>query len=257
MTSHFPLDANLLTRRPFIKFICQGSGSRAANIALPMPGSMNFGDESTYNNAELGIFGGAISEFASIASRSGQTFESGVKEIGNSSLANLNKAKNEASIASIIQGVSALTGAESIQSAISIGTGTTLNKNITTEFTASNTRTFSFAFQLIATSSAENDMIKRIVKSFREGVYPEEIGAFQLQFPPKWSITFLTGGPNGKTEIPDIPKIGDVYLTGVTTAYNSAANMWRADGSPLETTITVSFIETKAHTLKSLPQLPQ
>ena len=249
---YFPIDANSLTRRPFIHFICNGSGARAASIALPMPPSINFGDESTYNNAELGIVGGYVNEVAGLIGQGSKNLASGISDIGGRIL---NSSKNMG-IESIVQGISALAGApESIQSAINIGTGTTLNKNITTEFTATNTRTYSFVFQLIARTEQENTMIKNIVRAFRLGVYPEG-KEFQLKFPPKWEIKFMVGGTTAaKTEISDIPKIGDVYLTGVTTVYNSSANMWRTDGSPLETTITVNFIETKAHTLESLPEL--
>lgn len=244
---HFPADVNLLTRRPFIHFICSSPG-RDAHIALPMPGSINFGDEATYNNAELGIIGNSVGSLAGQVSAG-----RGLEEISNSAIASIDRAAGRANIASIIQGVGALTGApEGLQSAISIGTGTTLNKNITTEFTATNTRTFSFAFQLIARSESENTMIKAIVKAFRRGIYPEG-DAFQLTFPPKWKINFRRGGSvGGGDEISDIPKIGEVYLQSVATVYNSAANMWRTDGSPLETTITVTFIETKAHTLESI-----
>jgi hypothetical protein len=244
----FPENIGELTRRPFIYFTCDDL-TRGANIALPMPPSMNFGDESTYNNAELGIIGNAVSSLAGQVSRG-----VGAGEIVNSATDSIKKAYNQSNIGSIIQGIGALSGVpEGLQSAISIGTGTTLNKNITTEFTASNTRTYSFAFQLIARTQSENNMIKNIVQAFRLGVYPKG-NDFQLTFPPKWKIKFQQGGSSGAKEIIDIPKIGDVYLTGVTSVYNSSANMWRTDGSPLETTITVNFIETKAHTLESLPR---
>jgi hypothetical protein len=250
MALHFPIDVDKLTNRPFLHFTCTGSGDRAATITLPMPGSISFGDESTYNNAELGVVGGYVNEVAGLVGQGSEKLASGVSAIGGRiAAAGQSKGINE-----IVQGISALSGvSEGLQSAINIGTGTTLNKNITTEFTATNTRTFSFAFQLIARTEKENDMIKKIVRAFRQGVYPEG-NDFQLKFPPKWQIKFMLGGVAGKTEISDIPKIGDVYLTGATTVYNSSANMWRTDGSPLETTLTVNFIETKAHTLESLPK---
>jgi hypothetical protein len=242
----FPENVDELTRRPFIYFTCDDP-RRGANIALPMPPSMSFGDEATYNNAELGIIGNAVNSLAGQVSRG-----AGAAEIVSSATDSIKKAYSQSNIGSFVQGIGALTGVpENLQSAISIGTGTTLNKNITTEFTASNTRTYTFAFQLIARTQSENVMIKDIVRAFRLGIYPEG-NDFQLKFPPKWKIRFQQGG--GGEEISDIPKIADVYLTSATTVYNSSANMWRTDGSPLETTLTVNFIETKAHTLESLPE---
>ena len=247
----FPSDIANLTVRPFVVFECAGSQSRAKStlIALPIPGSLTFGDESTYNNTELGILGGAISSLSGqIAGGAGLT-----DVMGQASGAVANAASN-ARIGSIIQGITAASGAsEGLQSAVSIGTGTTLNKNIQTEFTSTNTRTFSFAFQLIARNSAERNTIKSIVNEFRLGLYPEG-DFFQLRYPPKWKISFRKSNGISAAELEDIPKIGSCYLTGVQTAFNSAGNMWHTDGSPLETTLTVTFMETQAHTLDSLPK---
>jgi hypothetical protein len=243
----FPENIGELTRRPFIYFTCDDA-SRSASIALPMPPSMNFGDEATYNNTELGIIGNAVSSLAGQISRG-----AGEGAIVGSATDSIKKAYNQSNVGSIIRGISAISGApEGLQSAISIGTGTTLNKNITTEFTSVNTRRFSFAFQLIARSSSENNMIKGIVRAFRTGVYPEG-NDFQLRYPPKWNIRFMKGGTEGGKIIDDIPEIGQVFLESVSTTYNSSGNMWRTDGSPLETMVTVTFIETKAYTIESLP----
>jgi hypothetical protein len=247
----FPSDVANLTVRPFVVFECEGSQSRATSklIALPIPSSLTFGDESTYNNTELGIIGGAIS------SLSGRIAEgAGLSGVMGQAAAAVSKAEGNARIGSIIQGITALSGAsEGLQSAVSIGTGTTLNKNIQTEFTSTNTRTFSFAFQLIARNSKERNTIKSIVNEFRLGLYPEG-DFFQLRYPPKWKISFRKSDGVSAPEIEDIPKIGSCFLTGVQTAYNSTSNMWHTDGSPLETTVTVTFMETQAHTLDSLPK---
>jgi len=251
MTYGFPSDRAKLSSRPFIKFSCKGAA--AATIVLPIPGSLQFGDGATYNNSELGFLGGSITDIASAASGAG-SFKGGgeaaLKQIGNI-FNNVAGGIAKAPISSLIQGVTALTGAnESIQSAISIGTGTTLNKNINTEFTATNTRVFTFAFQLIPSSTTEATAIKNIVEAFRKNLYPEG-GEFQLKYPPKWTIEFRKGGSGDV--ITDIPKIGQTYLTEVSTTFNSTANMWRDDGSPIETSIQLQFMETRAHRRDTLP----
>ena len=250
-TYGFPSNRSTLASRPFIRFSCKGK--HATTIVLPIPGSLQFGDGATYNNSELGFLGGSIAGIASAASGA-NTFkgagEAAIKQMGNI----YNNAKAglaNSSISSLVQGVTALTGAnESIQSAISIGTGTTLNKNINTEFTATNTRVFTFAFQLIPSSTTEATAIKNIVEAFRKNLYPEG-GEFQLKYPPKWTIEFRKGGSGDV--ITDIPKIGQTYLTEVSTTFNSTANMWRADGSPIETSIQLQFMETRAHRRDTLP----
>lgn len=245
MALHFPSD---ITNRPCIIFTCIGSG-RASTIGLPIPGSLQFGDGATYNNTELGFLGGSLANVASTISSQGLTKESLSSALSNEFNAATGAYSNP-SIGTLIQGVIAMSGAnEGIQSAISVGTGTTVNKNITTEFTSTNTRVFSFQFQLIPKDSKETTTIKNIVESFREGLYPEAIGNYQLKYPPKWTISFS----GGSTDY--LPKIGETYLTEVNTTYNSSANMWRTDGSPLETTIQVSFMETKAYTYETLKAL--
>jgi len=246
-TISFPSNREKMVGRPTIRFSCDGSNSSI--VLLPMPGSLQFGDGASYNNAELGVKGQMI------AGAAGSAANASMAGADSASLANtfsgIQEAGSNASVASILQGIaSTISGiGDTAASAISIGTGTTLNKNITTEFTATNTRVFSFVFQLISTSAAETADIREIVNAFRLNLYPEG-DELQLKYPPKWDIKFLSGGG----DIPDIPKIGKTYLTEVSTTFNSTANMWRVDGSPLETSIQLQFMETKAHTRGTLPK---
>ena len=246
MALNFPEDAN--TKRPYVFFQCTARNSQV--IALPIPGSLQFSDGATYNNTELGFLGGSLANIASTVSTQGLSGESVKSALANEFL-NKKSEYSGASIGTLVQGITTMTGAnEGLQSAISIGTGTTVNKNITTEFTSTNTRVFSFQFQLIPRTSSESTKIKNIVKTFREGLYPESIG-FQLKYPPKWKIEFKT---SGSSSLDHLPKIGETYLTEVNTTYNGSTNMWRDDGSPLETTIQVSFMETKAYTYNTIPK---
>ena len=241
----FPSNTKNLSQRPFIRFSC--SGKDAKSIILPIPGSLQFGDGATYNNTELGFLGGSLSAISSTVSAGGNVGDvtKQLGEIGKNATAGKG-------IGAIIQGVTSMTGApEGIQSAISIGTGTTLNKNINSEFTATNTRVFSFAFQLIPMTTDEAKSIQSIVDAFRINLYPEG-DDFQLYYPPKWAIEFRRGG-TGQV-IADIPRIGDVYLTEVSTTFNGTSNMWRTDGSPIETSIQLQFMETKAYRRDNLPK---
>jgi hypothetical protein len=246
----FPIDSGL-DERPFVVFTCRGTSTSV--IALPIPGSLQFGDGATYNNTELGIYGNFVSNIASSVSKNGLGIDSLKGALG-AEVGKIKAAYDNSTVGSIMQAATALSGAgEGIQSAISIGTGTTVNKNITTEFTATNTRVFSFQFQLIPRTISEGNEISKIVKTFRENLYPEG-DEFQLKYPPKWNIEFKVGGKEGGSDISHLPKIGDTYLTEVSTTYNGSSNTWRSDGSPLETTIQVQFIETKAHRKDTLPQ---
>lgn len=247
MALNFPEDAH--ASRPYVFFQCTARNSEV--IALPIPGSLQFSDGATYNNTELGFLGGSLAGITSSVAANGLSGESVKNAIAGQVTKTIGEYKKEGDIGTMIQGITAMTGAnEGLQSAISIGTGTTVNKNITTEFTSTNTRVFSFQFQLIPRTSSESTKIKNIVKTFREGLYPEAVG-FQLKYPPKWKIEFKT---SGSSSLDHLPKIGETYLTEVNTTYNGSTNMWRGDGTPLETTIQVSFMETKAYTYNTIPK---
>lgn len=235
----FPADIN--TSRPVIVFQCVGG----PQIVLPAPGSLEFSDAATYNDTELGIRGGMVAQAASGITTGGLGLDN-LKGIGGNAIDSIKSAVTGNSIGGIMQGISSMIPGlgDNYKSAISIGTGTTVNKNITTEFTSTNTRAYGFSFQLIPQNERDNETIRRIVLSFRENLYPEG-NNFQLKYPPKWTISYGF--------LKNLPEIGEVYLREVNTSYNSSANMWRADGTPFETSIQLSFMETKAHTRETLP----
>lgn len=235
----FPADIN--ASRPLIVFQCLDG----PQIVLPAPGSLQFSDAATYNDTELGVRGGMVAGAASGITAGGFGMDN-LKGIAGNVIDGLKSAITGNSIGGIMQGISAVVPGlgDNYKSAINIGTGTTVNKNITTEFTSTNTRAYGFTFQLIPQNKHDSETIRQIVLSFRENLYPEG-NNFQLKYPPKWTIIYGL--------LTHLPAIGEVYLREVNTSYNSTANMWRADGSPFETTISLAFVETKAHTKETLP----
>ena len=92
---------------------------------------------------------------------------------------------------------------------------------------------------------------------FRRGLYPEaDVRGLRVSYPPTWNINFLgAGGSLSFSEINHIPKIYETYLTSFNSTYNASANMWHADGAPLECDISVSFTETRSLTLKDIMSL--
>lgn len=231
------------SKRPMIRFEClEDSG---AIIYLPAPESIQIGDSATYNDAELGFFGSQLSNAASAVSGNGGSLLGGISNM----LKNVPK-----DMGGIIQGVSGMfASSEDTKSAISIGTQTSLNKNITSEFTAVGTRAYTFQFQMIPRSSSEATTIKSIVSAFRLGLYPTG-NDYQLKYPPKWKIQ-IVNGPKDKGNVSYFPKIYDTYMTQFSSSYNTSGNMWRTDGAPLDTSISLSFTETRALTKKDIQEL--
>lgn len=257
MAYTFPSNlASLTTTRPVVSFSCDGP--QAVTINLPIPQSLSFEDSATYDNTELGYLGASLSQIAGAANSS-----SSLGEFGNK-LSSIVGSKFDAlagegkSMSNIIAGVAGGFGTaiatkfgtdtSKLTSAVGIGTGTTSNKNITTEFTNVGTRNFAFAFKMIAETQSEAQSIASIVEAFRVNLYPEgDISNLFLKYPPKWKIKFLSGANGGLSELPNLPKIFDCYLTSCNSTYNSSGNLWRTDGSPLETDLTISFTETRSN----------
>jgi hypothetical protein len=228
-----------------IRFECLGSGGTGtvSPIYLPAPESIQFRDSAAYNDTELGFKGAQIANGASALSGNGGSMLDGLKNL----------------VGSIPTSMRGLVGAaanilpmsEETRTAVGIGSGTTLNKNIATEFTQVGTRTFSFEFLLVPTSETEATIINDIVKTFRENLYPSGT-AYQLKYPPKWKIQFVTQ-PNGSSDLEYLPKIyKETYLESFESSYNSLGNIWRTNSAPLDTTISVTFLESKALTKEDI-----
>lgn len=248
----YPLELNSVSTavvgaqvgRPMIRFQTFGTAAAgdSVSICMPIPQNISFADAATYNDAELGFAGGAGMAAARAGLGAGGNIGAGVSAGLGAIAGGIPK-----SLGNLVQGLSASftsAGAE-VQSAVSIGVGATLNKNITTQFTGTGTRRFSFVFKFISVSSAESTRINDISKAFRLGLYPQG-NAYQLQYPSTWTIQFLEGVSGN--DIQYLPKLFECYLESMTSTYNSIANIWRTDGSPLDSEITLTFIESRSLT---------
>ena len=224
--------------RPFVTFrnSPQGSGEAVndAFIFLPLPSSINFSDSANYNQAEVGFTGGMV-----LAAGKNQTSDGAIAR-GNAAKSNLENSmpKNMRQTAGLL---ASTFGGSEIGKAAGIATGTTLNKNLVTEFTGVGIRSFTFSFKLVSTSSYESQMIKQIINTFRAGMYPEG-DYLQLMYPPNWYINFVMKGK----DIEYIPKIFETFLTAVNSNYNPSSNMFHPDGAPIDTDLQLTFMESRA-----------
>lgn len=243
----YPLELKSLPTRPTIRFMKDGGAGTdgLTSVSMPAPTSIAFADSASYNNAELGARGQLAAEGAKTAiagkpiDAMSDAIKSAVGGVKGAGISGLALALTQASSAG-----------EGIKSGVSIGVGATLNKNITTEFTGVGTREFSFAFKFISSSAGETQAVNSIFKLFRSGLYPKG-DLYQLKYPPKWQIKFIANG----AEIEHIPKIFECYLKDMTSTYNAGSNSWRVDGSPLESDLTLTFVETRALTFDDIIKL--
>lgn len=220
--------------RPVIIFKQESNrATTAQHIVMPIPQALQFNDSASYGNPELGFTGAAILNAGLSSSLSNATSDV-LKQAKTSIPSNMSE---------LAQYLSTKTLDREKQAAVGIATGTTLNRNIVTEFTGVGTRQFGFQFKLVATSADESNIIKNMIDIFREGLYPEG-DSLQLKYPPIWYIDFK----KGKANIEHIPKIFPSYLTNLSTSYNASTNLFHADGSPVEIDLQLTFMESRALT---------
>jgi hypothetical protein len=244
---YFPSD---LTKgnRPIMQMSCNKARNNLNDkffIFLPMPQSLAFSDAATYNDAELnmaGVAAGALGAASSGGMAGAKDYVS--RAVGGAVPNSLGE------LGQLTAQMAPLP--DEVKSAVSIGLGTTLNKNITTEFTGMSTRRFQFQMKFMTKSQEESQTIRNICRAFRIGLYAEG-NSLQLQYPPTWTIKFLHGSTLNDLEY--IPKIYECYLDTMSTTYNSSSNLWFEDGAPLECDLALTFIETRALTAADIKDL--
>jgi len=239
-------------KRPMMELKCSASNDNSEFVVyVPIPSNVSFDDGASYNETELGIIGGLTMAAARNVSTGAKT--GGLAGAIAGAVKTGTGAFEKASMKDLIAGAIGAAPVDSeVKTGVGIGMGTTLNKNVTTEFTGMGVRSFTFAFKFIAKSQKESQIIANIVKGFRSNLYP--VGNFiSLKYPPTWTIRFLDGVTGD--DISYLPKIFECYLKGLTTDFNPSANIWHGDNAPLETDITVAFIESRALTYDDIKLL--
>ena len=203
------------------------------SIWFPAPSGLQFGDSGDYGSTDLGKMAGAVDALGkgSSVSEIGSRIASEIKSIN---------AKQAASLAmSSLPDKYADAGALITQQVTNPNTNTTFNKN--------GVRTFTYAFKMIARSSAESNLIREIQSKFRKFIYASrggEASTITLEYPPVWTIKFMN--MDSGTENIFIPRIYSCYCTSVNSNFNANGNIYFSDNAPLEVDLEISFTETRA-----------
>jgi hypothetical protein len=128
--------------------------------------------------------------------------------------------------------------------------GVAVNPNQRVLFKRVNIREFKFAFTLIPVNAGEAATVEAMVKKFRHYLYPEAIGGeikVGYKFPEKWKIK--VGSALGW----NAPEIKPCYLRGVSVTYNPNNMAFHEDGNPVETQISLDFMEAAALDRSDVP----
>lgn len=150
----------------------------------------------------------------------------------------------EAARLGAIQGAKATRylGGSGVANAGSVAAGVTIAPNQRTLFKRVNMREFSFSFSLVPSSAEEASSVDSIVDFFRHFLYPEPIMAGDVRVGYKYPEKFKIKVSSHKGWEP--VKIQPSYLRNLSVTTNPNGMAFHTDGKPVETQITLNFIES-------------
>jgi len=127
------------------------------------------------------------------------------------------------------------------------GAGVVSNQNTELLFQGPTLRTFSCAYRLTARSRAEAEMIRKIIRFFKQVSSPKKVfggagnSSIFLGTPDVFELKFCT---RNFEEIPGVSRFKTCALTQITTDF-TPDRQWLAfdDGQPVSTTIMLQFAE--------------
>lgn len=215
-------------------------------VTLYLPTTINFNDGVQYADVSLGAVGGAVAAgIAAGKNVSGVLASAGeqlLDQMDNLSDAFMTGLSSEAAQLALVK--TTRLGSSSLEGAIATETGITFNPNRRSTLQGVATRRFRFSFKLIPTNRDESNEITRIIKFFREQMYPEDYTggtavSLGYKFPNKFEIKMKYKNNQVAT------KILPAFLENFDAVYNPNSMGFHSDGSFPEVDVTLSFVEER------------
>lgn len=214
------------------------------SCVLYLPQGIQIRDGAAYDNFDLGVMGAT----AARALDNGSTLIGSTVESVAGGINSMVDAFSRNSLSTDVGRVAVVRVAQNVLSdqlsgAVRSSTRVTVNPNTRALFKSIPLREFAFSFKMIPTSAEEAEEIKRIIRFFREELYPEEITlgttgiAAGYKFPNKFNIYIRYNDQDVAT------KILPCYIKDFSATYNGSSMGFHSDGNFTDMEITMSFIE--------------
>jgi len=195
------------------------------SVGLYFPTGYTVSDSLDYDTGDLGIIGGTIDKFSSVAG--GTTIDDVRKLVGETAGAGAGTG---------LRALSALTGTGDIYKRASQRVA---NPQEFMLFKSPGMREFSFSFTFLPQSETEADVVPQIIRFFRAAAYPIELNSLEYRFPDTFAISFQQS-PN------DVIRMPEVACKSVNVTYNPNSMSYFTNGNqPVETTLELSFTELR------------
>lgn len=225
-----------------------GLGSRGATIHMYMPEDIegqygaNWDAQNLSNVAKtaLGTFGSAAG---------GDGVEAMMKGFEGLNVSTENFFQKGTGVANAISSILGATnfGSVTVNDIFSVTTGQVLNPNTEVLYKGPKMRTFSLNFKMAPRSSTEAENIKKIIECFKYATLPNFGGAQDknasfVRVPQIVDVEFMTGNSTNKWVSQYKPSV----ITDFNVSY-TPDGAWATlpNGSPVATTMSISFQETK------------
>ena len=233
--------------------IAASSGLKVRSIVgekadIHVPISFQVNDGFNYSGAELGMFGGGITQVLNQGGSIGQAAMQGLSNLGDSFLSVIKAfGGSEQELGRL--GIARLASKLPVgKNAVQVGARVSVNPNVRTQFQNVSVREFNFSFKFLPTSFEESKQVKAIINFFRWHSYPELIGdpdfTVGYEYPNMFRIKLLFTGDGTPKNIGTPIKL--CYCKSVSTTYNPTSTTVFSDGSPTEIDMNLTFSEYKA-----------
>tara|TARA_Y100000385_G_C13104620_1_gene646750 strand:- start:447 stop:1559 length:1113 start_codon:yes stop_codon:yes gene_type:complete len=219
-------------------------------VVLYLPPGFQVAEGVAFDGVDLGAVG-ALALNSMTKDNVAKAFDGSLGVLGDLSESVIDALKGggspEAARLGAIQGAKAFRtiatlGNGGIANAGNLAAGVTIAPNQRTLFKRVNMREFSFSFSLVPSSAEEASAVDSIVDFFRHFLYPEPImvGAVRVgyKYPEKFKIK--VSSHKGWEPV----KIQPSYLRNLSVTTNPNGMAFHTDGRPVETQITLNFIES-------------
>ena len=234
--------------------VVQGTGNK---VSLYIPQANQVAEVFQYDTPGLGMAGAAgvaaLDAGGSVNSAISSALDQGFKGMSDLIGAFRGEALGRLAVVRAANFVPSQTARE----VASITARTTVHPNMRTMFKSVAIRKFQFLFKFIPNSAREAKEVKDIINFFRYYAYPEEIPAslagnsnisipVGYKYPNMFRIRMQTkNGTTGKFERHGV-KIIDSYIESINTNFNPQVAIYHENGEPIETDLSINFIEHRA-----------
>ena len=224
-----------------------GLGKAGAILHLYMPEDIEGQYGGNWETANISEVAKSIEAFGKASVGDGGGAVGAVLNTIKTSVGNISKGTVVANVISQALSQSNF-GSLSVNDIFSVTTGQILNPNTEVLYKGPKMRTFGLNFKMAPRNSKEADSIKNIIQAFKYATLPkyggrgDKLDASFVAVPQIVDVSFM----KGNKEIPWVTQYKPAVITDLSISY-TPDGAWATlpNGSPVATTIRVSFQETK------------